>query len=68
METLLNPHEAAAALRLSPHTLKKLRVSGRGPRFIRANRTIRYRQSDLRAWLDGRVRQSTSDSEVGVRQ
>ena len=68
METLLNPHEAAAALRLSQHTLKKLRVSGRGPKFIRANRSIRYRQSDIEEWLDGRVRQSTSELEVGVRQ
>jgi hypothetical protein len=66
--TLLTQREAASALRLSPHTLKKLRVSGRGPKFIRLNRSIRYRQSDLESWLDGRVRQSTSEVEVGVRR
>ena len=68
METLLNPHEAAQALRLSGHTLKKLRVSGLGPKFIRLNRSIRYRQSDLTDWIEGRVRQSTSEAEVGARQ
>jgi len=64
--TLLTQREAALALRLSERTLERLRCSGLGPKFIRcAGRAIRYEQSDLERWIEGRRVQSTS--EVGVR-
>jgi predicted DNA-binding transcriptional regulator AlpA len=60
--TLLTQREAAVALRLSQRTLERLRVSGLGPRFVRCGlRNIRYRQSDIDAWLGGRVVRSTSE-------
>jgi Helix-turn-helix domain len=42
-------------------TLERWRQTGEGPRFIRLGRQVRYRQSDLDAWLESRVRSSTSD-------
>ena len=65
--TLLTQREAALALRLSVRTLERMRVTGNGPRFVKCNRSIRYQQSDLDAWIASRVVRSTSEV-VGVRQ
>ena len=62
MATLLTQREAALHLRLSERTLERLRVSGTGPKFGRlANRSIRYRQQDLDAYVAARVVASTSE-------
>jgi predicted DNA-binding transcriptional regulator AlpA len=60
METLVTQREAAAVLRLSERTLERYRTSGLGPKFCRMHRSIRYRQSDLEAWIASRVVASTS--------
>jgi predicted DNA-binding transcriptional regulator AlpA len=57
---LLDQREAAKLLRLSERTLERLRLQGGGPRYIKANRSVRYRQCDLEAWIDARVVSSTS--------
>jgi hypothetical protein len=63
--TLLTQREAASVLRLSPRTLERMRVQGIGPRFVPvANRSIRYRQQDLDAYIASRVVASTSEREV----
>jgi hypothetical protein len=60
---LLDTSEAARVLRLSPRTLERLRVSGAGPRFVRAGlRRVLYRDCDLETWLADRVVSSTSDN------
>jgi len=59
---ILKPNEAAAFLRLSPRTLDRLRVEGGGPRYLKLRRSIRYRQADLRSWLDRRSFDSTSEA------
>ena len=53
--------EAAAALRLSPRTLEKLRVNGGGPRFRKFGSRVIYAREDLDAWAGERVCESTSD-------
>jgi hypothetical protein len=45
---------------LQPNTLEIWRVQGRGPKYIKVGRLVRYRESDLDAWLEGRTRTSTS--------
>ena len=58
-QKLLTPRQAAAFLLLSEDTLstwrsRRGRVSrdGKGgPPFLRAGRSIRYRQADLESWL-----------------
>jgi len=65
---MLTVHEAASYLRLSIRTLERLRCTGLGPKYVKVGRSVRYQQSLLDEWLARRVRQSTSESEVGVRQ
>jgi hypothetical protein len=59
--TLLTQREAAVVLRLSERTLERWRVQGIGPRFVRLNNSIRYRQQDLDAHVAARVVSSTSE-------
>jgi predicted DNA-binding transcriptional regulator AlpA len=59
--TLLLQREVSALLRLSERTLERMRVTGSGPRFVKAGRRVAYRAADLDAWIAARVRQSTSD-------
>lgn len=63
--TLLTTSEAAARLRLSPRTLERLRVSGEGPRYVKAGPGTRarvfYLGRDLDAWLSQYQFASTSE-------
>jgi len=60
-ETYFRPREAADYLRSSESTLAKKRLNGDGPPFVRIGRAIRYRRSDLDAWMARSVRRSTSE-------
>jgi hypothetical protein len=62
MDMLLTPIDAATALQISVRTLERLRVSGFGPVYVKAGRLVRYRQSDLEAWLASQARHSTSEA------
>ncbi|WP_422028812.1 helix-turn-helix transcriptional regulator [Roseovarius sp.] len=51
---LLPPRQAARYLGLSESTLAKLRsrhARGRGPRYSKLGGSIRYRKTDLDAWI-----------------
>ena len=62
-ERLLTSQEAADFLRLTPRFLEMRRFKGGGPPFIRVSgRCVRYLKSDLRDWVEGLRRTSTSDS------
>ena len=65
MTALLTQREAALCLRLSERTLERWRVQGTGPRFVRLNHRIRYRQQDLDAHVAARVVGSTSEKGNG---
>ena len=61
----LTPLDTAAAadyVGLSKSTLEKLRVFGTGPKYLKLNRAVRYRVSDLEAWLSQRIVSSTSEA------
>ena len=59
--------EAALYLSLAESTLTKMRLRGDGPCFIKAGpRAVTYRKTDLDAWLEARVRRSTSDKPDGA--
>lgn len=53
---------AAAFLGLSPKTLDKFRLEGRGPAFYALGRRRLYTEADLLEWAGARRRTSTSDS------
>lgn len=50
--------EVALAVRLgiSRSTLQSWRYSGRGPRYIKLGRLVRYRNADVEAYLNEHVR------------
>ena len=58
---LLTPPEAAKLLHLSPSTLAKMRLTGRGPRYRKHGKSVVYASHDLENWSDGQARNSTSD-------
>ena len=49
-KALLSTAEAAALLALSARTLKRYRVEGRGPPFLRLGGRVRYTRADLLNW------------------
>jgi predicted DNA-binding transcriptional regulator AlpA len=62
MEMLvLDTPGAAARVGLAAGTLEKMRVYGDGPPFIKLGRAVRYRVSDLDAWVGERLFRSTSE-------
>ena len=63
MEQLLNTKQAAKILGISPAFLERDRWAGARVKFIKiGSRTVRYRLSDLKDYIDSQVRKSTSDT------
>lgn len=62
LDVRLSNREAADYLGLKAATLNKWRVFGDGPPFIKVGHLVRYRKADLDAFLQSRLRRSTSDS------
>jgi predicted DNA-binding transcriptional regulator AlpA len=60
MERLWDEDETSAAIGWTVSTLQKKRVSGGGPPFVKLGRSVRYRPSDVAAYVDKRVVSSTS--------
>ena len=61
-EILLTEAEAAKLLKFTPRFLQARRTRGDGPAYVHvSSRAIRYRRIDLVAWIEARVRTSTSD-------
>ncbi|ACL63327.1 helix-turn-helix transcriptional regulator [Methylobacterium nodulans] len=54
-DTLLNDVQAAEIACLSVRTLRAWRVRGFGPAYVKAGRAVRYRRSDLLAWIKART-------------
>ena len=59
---LLTEKEVAQRTGFSIRTLQSWRMRGGGPSFVRISaRCIRYRPQDVEAWIEQRLRTSTSD-------
>ena len=57
--------EAAAYVALAEGTLTKMRLTDDGPPFVKVGpRAVAYRKADLDAWLEARVRRSTSNKPM----
>ena len=57
----LRPAEAAEVLGVSKQTLAHWRMSGAGPRFVRAGRIILYDPKELGNWAASRTVGSTAE-------
>jgi hypothetical protein len=51
MAALISGRELSREFGIPERTLDQWRYLGRGPRFIRVGRHIRYRRTDIEAWL-----------------
>jgi len=60
--TFLDQNAAAEYLGLSPRTLERFRVEGRGPHYRKFGRRVLYARADLVDWADRQIRRSTSDA------
>lgn len=66
-KTLLSSPEAAAYLGLRDQTLRKKRMTGDGPRYIRLGGRrgkVCYSEQELENWLNARTFASTSEETV----
>lgn len=57
---VLTEAKAAEALGLSPRTLQRWRVEGRGPAFLKLGKRVAYTDADLRKYVESSRRTSTS--------
>ena len=60
MDDLLDDEKLSGVLDVPVGTLANWRYQGRGPRFIKVGRAVRYRRSDVEAWLERNARESTA--------
>ena len=58
----LNTDQAGSYLGLSPSTLRRMRVTGEGPRYSKAGRRVIYDPCDLDEWVQERKRRFTGES------
>jgi predicted DNA-binding transcriptional regulator AlpA len=59
---LLNNDETADMLCVSRRTLPVWRVQGKGPKFIKIGKLVRYERCELDAWMQANTHSSTSRS------
>lgn len=55
MQPLLTAVDVSQALGVTTGQLAQWRHLGRGPRFIKQGRFVRYRPADIDAWLDAQT-------------
>jgi len=61
MTELLSQAEVAALLGITKETLANHRSAGRGPRYVKLVGRIKYRKTDVEAFIERSVRQSTTE-------
>ena len=61
----MTPAQVAEMLGVQEQTLTAWRARGRYPglRYVKVGRAVRYRRTDVEAWLDGRTYGHTGDTE-----
>ena len=61
MTNLVDTKKASEILGISHNTLKKYRMIGGGPIFMKFGRTVRYDIVDLNEWASARKYDNTAD-------
>jgi len=59
--TLVDTKQAADILGVHYLTLQNWRSTGKSPKFVKCGRSVRYRVSDLKAWLEAQTRNHTGE-------
>ena len=60
-DDFMSPNDVATFLGLSPRTLERFRLEGRGPAYFKFGRIVRYRRAETLKWAEAQLRTSTSD-------
>jgi predicted DNA-binding transcriptional regulator AlpA len=53
-EKLMTEHEVAQITEMSVATVRRWRLLGQGPKYIKLGTSVRYRREDLAGWLNSR--------------
>lgn len=64
MDPLYTAAQTAEWLGTSVGTLAAWRYEGRGPAFVKVGRNVRYRETDVKAWLAEQTRTSTAPTNA----
>lgn len=59
--TLVDNKQAADILGVNYLTLQNWRSTGKSPRYVKVGRNVRYRISELKAWLEAQTRNHTGE-------
>jgi predicted DNA-binding transcriptional regulator AlpA len=62
MPPLLTEQDVAKRLAISARSVSRMRTAGGGPRYLKIKHSVRYRESDLEAFLAAKSRASTSET------
>jgi predicted DNA-binding transcriptional regulator AlpA len=65
-DLLETPEEVAKRIKRPENWLAKVRCRGLGPPFLKIGGSIRYRRSDVDAWLQSCERHSTADQSLAA--
>jgi hypothetical protein len=65
-DELFDTEHVAKEWGFSEVTLRKWRITGDGPRFVRLGRAIRYRKADLEAFLARRAFSTTTEADMAT--
>jgi predicted DNA-binding transcriptional regulator AlpA len=60
---LLNEHNVAELLNISVASVRRWRLFGRGPRYLKIGASVRYRPEDVSAWIESRPTGGTSNTD-----
>lgn len=60
---LLKQTDLEKMLGLKPSTLEQMRLTGRGPKFCKIGRSVRYRIEDVISWINARTFKTTTEAD-----
>jgi predicted DNA-binding transcriptional regulator AlpA len=60
---LLKQTDLEKLLGLRPSTLEQMRLTGRGPKFCKIGRSVRYRVEDVTAWIQQNTFNNTTEAD-----
>jgi predicted DNA-binding transcriptional regulator AlpA len=52
LESLFTEIEVSACLKISLACLRRWRLQGEGPQYVKVNNMVRYREADIKAWVE----------------
>ena len=56
LESLLNDQDVARLTGMSVASVRRWRLIGQGPKYLKIGSAVRYRPEDISAWIESRPR------------